>query len=162
VSEPAGRRPARSAYLNPWLWVGWLCLLLGGLGAVLPLLPTTPFVLLAAWCFARSSKRWHDWLYASALFGPLLRDWDERRCMPLRAKVAALVLMAGVGGTSILLAVPPGWPRWGGLALLTVGIVTVLMIRTCPPRRTSAVTAGAVPGASAFRDVERGDAGPQP
>ncbi|HSG87654.1 MAG TPA: YbaN family protein [Pseudomonadales bacterium] len=141
-SEPPGRR---SGVFSPWLWIGWLCIALGAIGAVLPLLPTTPFVLLAAWCFARSSKRWHDWLYASGLFGPLLRDWDERRCMPLRAKVVALVMMAGVGGSSILLAVPPGWPRWGGLALLGVGTLSVLMIRTCPPRALALAGAGVEP-----------------
>ena len=142
--------------MNPWLLVGWLCVALGAIGAVLPLLPTTPFILLAAWCFARSSRRWHDWLHASRLFGPLLRDWDTGRCMPLRAKVAALIMMTGVGGTSLLLAVPPGWPRWAGLALLGVGTVSVLMIRTCPPRPLAACDctgAAEPPPADAVRDA---------
>lgn len=118
---------------TPWLWAGWLCVGLGAIGAVLPLMPTTPFILLAAACFARSSQRWHDWLYASALFGPLLRDWDRDRCMPLRAKVVALTMMVGVGGTSMWLAVPAGWPRWAGVALLAIGAASVLAIRTCRP-----------------------------
>ena len=65
---------------NLWTLVGILFVVLGAIGAVLPLLPTTPFVLVAAWCFARSSPRLHRWLLESRLFGPMLRDWEENRC----------------------------------------------------------------------------------
>jgi uncharacterized membrane protein YbaN (DUF454 family) len=123
------------AWRSPWFYLGWLAIGLGALGVPLPLLPTTPFVLLAAWCFARSSRRWHDWLHRSALFGPILESWARDRCMPLRAKVVALTMMSGVGGTSLLFAVPPGWPRWAGLALLGAGTAAVLSIRTCRPAR---------------------------
>jgi uncharacterized membrane protein YbaN (DUF454 family) len=125
------------AWHSPWFYVGWLCLALAVAGAVLPLMPGTPFVLLAAWCFARSSRRWHDWLHASPLFGPLLENWARERCMPLRAKVVAIVMMVGVGGSSIAFAVPAGWPRWAGLGLIAVGTGVVLSIRTCS-RRSSA------------------------
>lgn len=116
---------------HPWSLLGLLFLGIGGLGVVLPLLPTTPFVLLAAGCFARSSPRLHRWLLDSQLFGPILRDWEQHRCVPRRAKVVALVTMLGVGGSSILFAVPPGWPRWAGLALVTVGCGVLLSLRTC-------------------------------
>jgi hypothetical protein len=117
---------------HPWSLLGLLFLGLGGLGVVLPLLPTTPFVLLAAGCFARSSPRLHRWLLDSQLFGPILRDWEQHRCVPRRAKVVALVTMLGVGGSSILFAVPPGWPRWAGLGLVAVGCGVLLSLRTCP------------------------------
>jgi uncharacterized membrane protein YbaN (DUF454 family) len=117
---------------HPWSLLGLLFLGIGGLGVVLPLLPTTPFVLLAAGCFARSSPRLHRWLLESQLFGPTLRNWEENRCVPRRAKLVALVTMLGGGGSSILFAVPPGWPRWAGLALVTVGCVVLLSLRTCP------------------------------
>lgn len=121
------------AWRSPWFYVGWTALVLGAIGVLLPLLPTTPFVLLAAWCFARCSRRWHDWLHGSRLFGPILEAWSRDRCMPLRAKVVSLTMMVGVGGTSMVFAVPPGWPRWAGLGLLAVGTAVVLSIRTCRP-----------------------------
>lgn len=114
-----------------WTAVGVFFLVLGALGAVLPLLPTTPFVLVSAWCFARSSPRMHAWLLSSGVFGPILRNWEANRCVPRRAKITALVMMLGVGGTSIVFAVPPGWPRVAGLALIAVGSVVVLSLRTC-------------------------------
>lgn len=118
---------------NLWTVVGVFFLVLGAIGAVLPLLPTTPFVLVAAWCFARSSPRLHQWLLDSQLFGPILRNWEENRCVPLRAKITALVMMVGVGGTSLVFAVPAGWPRYGGLALIGIGCAVVLSLRTCRP-----------------------------
>ncbi len=132
---------------NLWTVVGVFFLVLGAIGAVLPLLPTTPFVLVAAWCFARSSPRLHQWLLATQMFGPMLRNWEENRCVPLRAKVTAVVMMVGVGGTSLVFAVPAGWPRYAGLALISVGCVVVLSLRTCPAaagdgRETAADPAG--------------------
>ena len=118
-------------WFNPWTLLGSFFVVLGAVGAVLPLLPTTPFILVAAWCFARSSPRMHRWLNESALFGPIVRNWEQNRCVPLRAKVTALVMMLGVGGSSILFAVPPGWPRWSGLGLIAIGSVVVLSLRTC-------------------------------
>lgn len=69
---------------------------LGVIGAFLPVLPTTPFLILAAACFARSSTRLENWLLDHKRFGPLLRDWRARGAIPRRAKFASLAgTMAG-------------------------------------------------------------------
>jgi uncharacterized protein len=74
---------------------GAFALLLGAIGIFLPLLPTVPFVLLAAWCFSRGSERWERWMLAHRVFGPIVRDWRATRAVPLRAKQLASLMMAG-------------------------------------------------------------------
>jgi uncharacterized membrane protein YbaN (DUF454 family) len=71
-----------------------LSLGIGGLGVVTPLLPTTPFVLLAAWAAARGHPGLHRWLHEHPRFGPLLRHWSEERAIPVRAKRLAVVMIA--------------------------------------------------------------------
>jgi len=132
------RWPSLREGLNPWFLVGVLFLLIGAAGVVLPLLPTTPFVLVSAGCFAKSSPRAHAWLLESQLFGPIIRNWEANRCISLRIKFVAISTMLLVGGTSVLYVVPPGWPRLGGVGLIAVGCVTVLLIRTCPGNGDSA------------------------
>lgn len=75
---------------------GLLSLLLGLVGVVLPLLPTTPFVILAAFCFSRSSEPLHQWLLNQRLFGPLIRDWEAYGVIPLRIKCLSSSLMLAV------------------------------------------------------------------
>ncbi len=77
-----------------WLGAGWLMLATGVVGIFLPVLPTTPFVLLAAFCFARGSPRWERWLLRHPRFGPMVRAWRARRVIPLRAKQLAWTMMA--------------------------------------------------------------------
>ena len=115
-----------------WTGLGLIFLLLGGIGVVLPLLPTTPFILLAAACFAKSSPRMHRWLLESELFGPILRDWEKNRCISYGVKWLSLSMMALIGGTSIWFFVPTGWPQLAGLGLVALGCVTVLSFKTCP------------------------------
>ena len=119
-----------------WIALGLLFLLLGSIGVVLPLLPTTPFVLLAAACFAKSSPRLHGWLLRSELFGPALQDWEKNQCISRRVKILAISMMIVVGGISILFFIPAGWPRYAGLGLLGLGCVTVLIFKTCPFQKT--------------------------
>ncbi len=76
-----------------WMLAGTISLLLGAIGIFLPLLPTTPFVLLAAACFSRGSERWDRWLLNHPRFGPMVRDWREQRAVPLRAKQLAVTMM---------------------------------------------------------------------
>jgi uncharacterized membrane protein YbaN (DUF454 family) len=76
-----------------WLLGGFASLALGVLGIFLPLLPTTPFVLLAAFCFSRGSARYEAWLLNHPRLGPMVRDWRATRAVPLRAKQIATVMM---------------------------------------------------------------------
>ncbi len=76
-----------------YLSLGWLFVTIGVIGAFVPVLPTTPFLIIAAACFARSSPRIEAWLLAHPRFGGPLRDWRERRAIPRRAKIASVVMM---------------------------------------------------------------------
>lgn len=85
-----------------------LCLVLGFVGIVVPGLPTTVFILLAAWAAARSSPRLHAWLYAHRLFGPLLRNWDDGQRVSRRAKWSATAAMTACGAL-LLMTLGRGW-----------------------------------------------------
>ncbi|MGN6146745.1 MAG: YbaN family protein [Mesorhizobium sp.] len=88
-----------------WLIVGLASLVLAGLGVALPLLPTTPFVILAAFCFARSSPALHDRLLDSRTFGKALRDWRTHRAISRTGKTASVLAMALSLAASLVLTV---------------------------------------------------------
>ncbi|MEL0554419.1 MULTISPECIES: DUF454 family protein [Klebsiella/Raoultella group] len=102
--------------------IGWLAVALGTLGIFLPLLPTTPFILLAAWCFARSSPRFHYWLLYRSWFGGYLRHWQQYRAMPPGAKPRAIVMILLTFALSLWL-VKLTWVR-----ILLLVILTCLLI----------------------------------
>ena len=77
-----------------WIALGLMAVGLGILGLALPLLPTTPFMLLAAGCFAKSSPRLHGWLIHHRIFGPAIRNWQVNRAISTKAKRMALTAMA--------------------------------------------------------------------
>ena len=115
-----GRRRALIAF-------GWLNVGLGVAGTVLPLLPTTVFLLVALWAFSKSSPRLHDWLYNHPRFGPALGAWRRDRAIPFRAKLWASAMLAAslvwlgwfseVGQIAVAVLAP-------GLAGLGIWIVT--------------------------------------
>jgi uncharacterized membrane protein YbaN (DUF454 family) len=89
--------------------VGALSVVLGLVGIVVPVLPTTPFLLVAAACFARASPSLYRRLVASPTFGPLIVEWRRHRSIPWRAKLTAITLLAVSLGASIVLFVRPAW-----------------------------------------------------
>jgi uncharacterized membrane protein YbaN (DUF454 family) len=112
---------------SPWLRAvfigsGSLALLLGVVGIFLPILPTTPFILLAAACFARGSQRLHTALLRHRLAGPIIGAWEERRCMPPGVKPWAYALIILSFGASIWL-MNSLWHR-----LLLVGLALLLVL----------------------------------
>ena len=88
-----------------WFTLGVSALVLGALGVILPILPTTPFVILAAFAFGKSSPRLQAWLVGTRLFGPLIREWEENGAIPRRIKVLACSMMAAVLLVSLLAGV---------------------------------------------------------
>lgn len=115
------------------LAVGWLSIALGVIGIFLPVLPTTPFLLLAAACFMRSSRRFYIWLVTHPQLGPWIRDYLDGQGIPRKAKVYTLLLMwSSIALSSYL--VPHFWAR---LFMLTSAIcvsIYILRQKTLPSR----------------------------
>ena len=109
--------------------IGTLAVGLGVLGIFLPLLPTTPFLLLAAACYARSSPRFYHWLIHHHWLGEYIRNYRENRAMKLRAKVAAIVLLWLTIGVSIILVDPPWLKALLGVIAIAV-TAHLLSLRT--------------------------------
>ncbi|MBF6623732.1 MAG: YbaN family protein [Pseudomonas stutzeri] len=126
------------AYRNPLvryllLAVGWLSVALGFIGIFVPVLPTTPFLLLAAACFVRSSQRFYNWLVMHPRLGPWFRDYLDGNGIPLKGKVYAIGTMWLSIGISCWL-VPLVWARIGMLISATLVTLYILRLRTLPPR----------------------------
>ena len=93
---------ARYIVHNCYLALGWLCLLLGGVGIFVPGLPTTIFWILALWAFTRSSEKMRRYLLQHKKFGKILRDWEEHRAVPMIGKIACVFSLTLVCVFSVL------------------------------------------------------------
>ena len=114
-----------------WLCIGVLCLGLGVIGIFVPLLPTTIFILIAAFAFARSSDRLHAWIMSHRLFGPVIQDWQNHGAVSRKGKIFSTVSMILIVVISFLL----GAPLWLiSLQMLVLGCVAIfLLTRPLPP-----------------------------
>lgn len=121
-----------------YLLLGWCCVGLGTAGAFLPLLPTTVFLLIAAWAFAKADTRWHAWLLAHPRFGPLIACWQRHRAMPRRAKIAAFVALAGSYAFTAWVFGPLSWAAViGGLCIAGVAIYIAHIPVLTPEQETA-------------------------
>lgn len=111
--------------------LGTLFMLLGIAGVFLPVLPTTPFMLLAAGCYARASSRFYNWLLNNPAFGPTILEWRRYRSIPWRAKLTAIALMVATLGISIVFFVP--WPELQ-VALACFGLLLATYLYRIPSR----------------------------
>ncbi|MDO9484132.1 MAG: YbaN family protein [Hydrogenophaga sp.] len=134
MSTPtATAHPHRSRWVRGLLWLGGtVSLALAALGVVLPGLPTTPFVLLAAACYAKASPRLHRWMLNHRWMGPMLRDWERDRSLTRRSKVIAV-------GSMLLMVSVSAWGFQGRLAvqlvLLATAAVGAWVVLRIPTRR---------------------------
>ncbi len=101
-----------------WLLFGLVALFLGILGVFLPLLPTTPFILLAAFAFSKSSKRLHSWLLNHKLFGPLIRDWETYGIIRTKVKWLATTSMLVLVSYPLIFLTFPLWLK--GIVVLSI------------------------------------------
>lgn len=122
-----------------WMLIsaGMICVGLGALGIILPGLPTTPFLLLAAYCFARSSQHFHDWLLNHRWFGSYVRNFEEGRGMTRPAKATTLLVMWLSFGVTIIFFVPVAVGQ-AGMFLLAVAVSIYIMRLPTPPPESGA------------------------
>jgi uncharacterized membrane protein YbaN (DUF454 family) len=131
---PDDRSPSGPLPPHRWAYValGWVFFGIGIVGLALPLVPTTPFMLLALWAFSRGSARFHHWLYHHRIFGPPLQRFRRDRVIPLWVKAVALGSMTA----SVLLvglALRPPW--YGTAAMAAVVLGGALYLARFPSRR---------------------------
>jgi len=105
---------------------GWAMFILSFIGAFLPVLPTTPLMLLALWGFSNGSESVHNWLYNHPKFGPSLQQWDQHRVIPLKAKMTALIMMCISASYLIFFSSAPTIVNIISLGLMLFGILYVL------------------------------------
>ncbi len=109
--------------------IGLLCVGLALVGIFLPLLPTTPFLLLALACFARSSEKLHSWLLSNKTLGPFIKHWEETKSMPRKAKAYSIILIIVAGGISVF-TIKEFSLKIAALALLLIPVLIILNIKT--------------------------------
>jgi uncharacterized protein len=123
--------------MNPlrlfYLAFGWLCVGLGVLGIIMPILPTTPFLILAVWSFSRSSPALAEKLRNHPLAGPYIRAWQDHGAIPTKAKGLAIIMMSGMGAYVVLYADLPTWTKAAIITVLAAVAIYILTRPSAPP-----------------------------
>ncbi|MEH6808026.1 MAG: YbaN family protein [Hyphomonas oceanitis] len=127
-------------YASMWAWriLGIFAFVLGAIGVVLPVMPTTIFWIVAAFAFVRSDPRWAAWIYARPGIGPQIQTFVETGRIGMRGKAAALAGMALAAAGTIFLFWKHPWPMAGSLGFLAIGAAFVIsrkapLADTAPP-----------------------------
>jgi uncharacterized protein len=117
-----------------WFWIGagFFFVALGFIGAFLPVMPSTVFFIIAAWCFARGSERWLNWLLALPTIGPLVRDYRDGKGMPARAKLISVSMLT----IAVLFSVWRLHTLYGRVGVLALGLVGAWFILARVPTRS--------------------------
>lgn len=123
------RGPQRKLFIV----LGTLCVALGVLGMFLPVLPTTPFLLLAAACYGRSSERCYRWLTSNRWCGEYIRNYREGRGLPMRQKILTLLLLWLTIGSTVYWALSQWWLRALLIGIATGVTIHLLRIKTYRP-----------------------------
>jgi hypothetical protein len=110
-----------------WIFGGTVCVGLGVLGIFLPVLPTTPFLLLAAFCYGRGSKRFYHWLVYRSRVGSYIRNYQSGRGIPLKQKMLTIALLWLTIGSTIGLVALAWWLKVG-MVIVAIG-VTIHLVR---------------------------------
>jgi uncharacterized membrane protein YbaN (DUF454 family) len=115
-----------------YLAVGWVSVVLGAIGVIIPILPTTPFLIVAVWAFSRSSPVFAERIRNHSVVGPYIRDWQDHGIIPVKAKMLACLMM---GTASLYLNTWSQAPKWVGIgASVIMGGIAVYVV-TRPSRR---------------------------
>ncbi len=135
--EPEAPKQAKGVARWLYLALGFTFVGIGFVGAFVPGLPTTVFLIGAAACFARASTHFYNWLLNNRHFGPVIRAWREERTIPSSAKKKAIILIVVAFATSSLFIANP----WGVVAFLAFGFGLVLFVSRIPSQvpRASAI-----------------------
>ncbi len=115
------------------LGAGWMCVGLGVIGIIMPVFPTTPFLLLAVWAFSKSSPEMAERIRNHRLAGSFIRDWEDEGVIPLTAKLLAVTMMAAMLAYLHFRTAMPLWAVAGAGAVM---IATSIYIVTRPSRRS--------------------------
>ncbi len=148
------RVPMQKASLRKGLLLtaGWLSVFAGLLGILLPVLPTTPFLLLAAFCFSRSSERLHRWMINHPWFGPPIRQWQENHTISRGNKQRALALILISFSLTLFFAPLPDQAR---LLLVLMAAALIWMVARLPQSPTESAKKQKISAQKVAADYEQ-------
>ncbi|MDF1660663.1 MAG: YbaN family protein [Planctomycetota bacterium] len=115
-----------------FLIAGHLCMALAFVGIFVPILPTVPFILLAAYCYSRGSTKFYNWLVKHPKFGPSVIEWRDHRIVRPRAKIASVITIA------ISLSIPifvVDLPLWQKVTVAVIGVSVMIFLISCPSEK---------------------------
>tara|TARA_B100001971_G_scaffold215192_1_gene259890 strand:- start:144346 stop:144717 length:372 start_codon:yes stop_codon:yes gene_type:complete len=115
--------------LRPLLFIlGWISVILGFIGALLPIMPTTPFLILAAYLFSKSSPKFHAWLLNLPKFGPIIQEWESQKTIKKDVKITAIALLS-VSMMGTLIFVNVSWKIKSILVFIWISVSVFIATR---------------------------------